>query len=245
MSLFGWMSGSEKKAKNNGDIAPAAILSKDVDPAKYSLKHLQRMRDIFPAIPDVTLARYLIARNNDVEKASALLKSGIAWKSLYFPILKSTIPKEFPIGKLYVRGVDKEGRPLLIWVTRLNIAKERDINEAGRLLLWWTEYIIRQLPDTMTKYTILIDRTSFSRENSDLELMKHCSSRFQDLYPERLQRCIIYPSDLLFYTLWNVGKWFLDPVTRDKVQPMLALSGVQQFIDDEHIPPSMVSQNAP
>lgn len=33
---------------------------------------------------------------------------------------------------------------------------------------------------------------------------------------------------------------FLDPVTRDKVQPMLMFVGVQQFIDDKYIPASMV-----
>lgn len=198
------------------------------------------MRNQFAGVPDVTLARYLIARNDDVEKASDLLKGCLAWKTLYFPILKSSLPNEFPLGKLMCKGVDKEGRPLLIWTASKNIAKDRDINEAGRLLMWWTEYTVRQMSGTMTKFTVLIDRSNFKRENSDLELVKHITGRFQDLYPESLQRAIIYPADFLFYTIWNVGKWFLDPVTRDKVQPMLAFSGVQQFIDDEHIPASMV-----
>jgi hypothetical protein len=60
------------------------------------------------------------------------------------------------------------------------------------------------------------------------------------LFPERLARAIIYPADFLFYTLWSIGKWFLDPVTREKCQPMMYLSGVEQFIDREHIPVSMV-----
>lgn len=226
--------------KDESNITPAHITSIDVDEDKYSLTSLQEMRNQFPNVPDVILARYLIARKDDVEKAADLLMGCLAWKSLYFPILKATIPKEFPIGKIFCKGVDKEGRPLLIWTARKNIAKDRDINEAGRLLMWWTEYTIRQLPENMTKFTILIDRSEFSRENSDLELVKHIAGRFQDLYPERLYRAIIYPADFLFYTIWNVGKWFLDPVTRDKVQPMLQLSGVQQFVDDEHIPASMV-----
>lgn len=51
---------------------------------------------------------------------------------------------------------------------------------------------------------------------------------------------IIYPADLLFVALWNVLKWFIDPVTRDKVQPIYYYYGVQQFIEDEYIPQSMV-----
>eukprot|EP01031_Cornospumella_fuschlensis_P043466 gene43466-53142_t len=218
---------------------PMQIVSRDIDRYKFTFGNLEIMRSMFPDQSDETLARYLIARNNDVEKASTLLRGMVAWRSLYFPILKSSMPTEFPIGKIYVHGTDKEGRPLMVWQSRLNIAKDRDINEAGRLMLWWTEYVIRQLPPHMSKYTVLIDRSNFKRENSDLELVKHVTTRMQDCYPERLQRCIIFPSDLFFTALWNVGKWFLDPVTRDKVQPMLMFHGVQQFVDDKYIPKSM------
>lgn len=51
----------------------------------------------------------------------------------------------------------------------------------------------------------------------------------------------MYPSGFVFYGIWNIVKWFLDPVTQGKVQPMLALSGVQQYINDEHIPRDLVS----
>ena len=62
----------------------------------------------------------------------------------------------------------------------------------------------------------------------------------QNNFPERVYRVIVYPSGFIFYGLWNMIKWFLDPVTQSKVQPMLALSGVQQYIDNEYIPSSMV-----
>lgn len=59
------------------------------------------------------------------------------------------------------------------------------------------------------------------------------------MYPERVKRVIIHPADLIFYTIWNIAKWFLDPVTRDKVQPMLYFYGVEQFIDRKYIPRGM------
>ncbi len=58
----------------------------------------------------------------------------------------------------------------------------------------------------------------------------------QNNFPERLHRAIIYPSGLVFYGIWNVIKWFLDPVTQAKACPVIYLSGVQQYIDDEYIP---------
>ena len=68
-----------------------------------------------------------------------------------------------------------------------------------------------------------------------------CSLLIQDLFPETLMRAVIYPSDIVFYSIWAIAKWFVDPVTREKVQPMMYLSGVEQFIDRQYIPKSMVS----
>jgi Na+/H+-translocating membrane pyrophosphatase len=63
------------------------------------------------------------------------------------------------------------------------------------------------------------------------------------MYPETVQRIIVYPADVVLYTVWAVVKWFMDPVTREKVQPMMLLSGVEQYIDRQYIPKSMVSGN--
>ncbi len=58
-------------------------------------------------------------------------------------------------------------------------------------------------------------------------------------------RAIIYPSDIVFYSIWAIAKWFVDPVTREKVQPMMYLSGVEQFIDRQYIPKAMVRAQFP
>lgn len=50
---------------------------------------------------------------------------------------------------------------------------------------------------------------------------------------------MIYPTGLVFYGLWNVIKWFLDPVTQAKAAPVIYQSGVQSYIDPEHIPKHM------
>ncbi len=63
----------------------------------------------------------------------------------------------------------------------------------------------------------------------------------QDTYPERLNKTIVYPSGVIFWSIWNVVKWFLDPVTRNKVSPCVYFYGVQEHIADEHIPVCMVS----
>ena len=88
------------------------------------------------------------------------------------------------------------------------------------------------MPANKSKITIICDRTDMTSANGDIEFVKHIASFFQDNFPERMHTCIIYPSGFLFYGLWNIVKWFLDPVTANKVQPHGYLSGVQEFIDD-------------
>jgi hypothetical protein len=39
--------------------------------------------------------------------------------------------------------------------------------------------------------------------------------------------------------LWSVGKWFLDPDTRNKVTPIYYLFGLRDEIDDKFLPRSI------
>jgi hypothetical protein len=159
-------------------IAPPAITSVDIEPEKYSLENLQRMRDRFPGVPDETLARYLIARSDDFEKAQAFLQKVMRWKSQHWPVLQRTCGKEFSIGKLYVRGVDKEGRPLIIWHSRLNNPNERDLEEVGRLCMWWAEYAVRKaMPENRSKFVFLVNRCD--QQQGDMEMIKYSAQRFQ------------------------------------------------------------------
>lgn len=62
----------------------------------------------------------------------------------------------------------------------------------------------------------------------------------QDLHPERVAMFVIHPIDLIFHALFSVVKWFLDPVTRNKVRPMLFQSGLHELIDKQHLPVTLV-----
>jgi hypothetical protein len=158
---------------------PIVIKSKDVDRSLFSDANLLAMRGAFPGMEDEALAKYLIARNDSVEKATEQLKKAVEWKAEHWPVLKSSCMKEVTSGKLYMRGVDKEGRPLLIFRTRFSFPKERDLEESARMLVFFAEHVMRALPDDMSKYTLLVDRTDHKSENTDMDLMKHVSSQFQ------------------------------------------------------------------
>jgi hypothetical protein len=216
------------------------IKSKDIDQNKFSEENHGSLKSLFPELDDDTVARYLIARNNDLDLATELLSKAQKWKSIHYPILKQDCLGELSKAKVYTHGVDKEGRPLLIVHGIRHDPRNRNIEELAKAALWMMEQVIKRLPDDKSKYTILIDRTDCGLANQDIEFTRHFSKLFQDQHPERLHRAIVYPSGLIFWSLWNVIKWFMDPVTRGKVSPVMYFSGVQQYIDDEHIPSTMV-----
>ena len=175
--MFSMFSGSQKE-KFEGP-STLVIKSKDIDVAKFSENNIVKMRASFPGLNDDILARYLIARNDDLTKACEQLQRAIEWKAAHYPILKASCLKEINSGKLYIRGHDKEGRPLLIYRSRNSFPKERDLEECARMLVWFAEHIQHKMPDTMTKYTLLIDRIDHKSENTDMDLMKHVSAQFQ------------------------------------------------------------------
>jgi hypothetical protein len=215
------------------------VTSKDIDTTKISPGNFVAMKATFPDIDDSTIARYLLARNNDLQKATDLLSKAAAWRAKRLPVLKQDCAEEVAKGVMYAHGTDKEGRPLLIVHVAKHDPANRDVERCAKAAMWWMEHMIKLLPPDKSKYTILVDRSGSS--NSDIEFTRQFSKLFQDQHPERLYRAIVYPSGVVFWSLWNVVKWFFDPVTRSKVAPVVYFNGVQEFIDDEHIPASMVN----
>jgi hypothetical protein len=177
--MFNFLSGgaSEKAAQSNGP-STLVIKSEDIDLSKFTEENVVAMRAKYPGTYDDVLAKFLIARNNDLAKACEQYDRVLKWRAENFPVLKSSCLKEVTSGKLYVRGVDKDGRPLLIFRSRYSFPKDRDLEETSRMLVWFAEQVQRRMPSSMTKYTLLLDRTGHTSENTDTDLIKHCSAQF-------------------------------------------------------------------
>lgn len=138
-----------------------------------------------------------------------------------------------------MRGVDKQGLPIIVWNVRLHDGKNRDLAALTRLSMWWIEYALSKLPADKSKITVIMNRIDFRSENQDIEFCKRLADIFSNNYPERLRMVVVYPSGLVFYGLWAIVKLFLDPVTQKKVLPCVYFVGVQDHIDDAWIPENM------
>jgi len=184
---------------------------------------LAEMRAAFEGETDTTLCRFLLARNCNVAKATELLSKHLEWKQTNWPIRKESFIREYVKGKVWLHGTDNEGHPLIVYRSCLHLPHDRDVEEMGRMALWWAECVVSLMPPDKSKATILIDRVGAGTSNQDMEFVRHAAALFQNNYPERLHRAIVYPSGIVFYSIWALVKLFLDPVTAQKVQPMLYL----------------------
>jgi hypothetical protein len=146
---------------------------------KFSEANLRDLQAAYPDEDVETLARFLIGRNNDLKGTKEKLDKMVAWKKDNYPILKQDCLNELRTGKVYVRGEDKQGRPIVVFKTAKSRPKQRDLKESVNLCFWSMEQAIQKLPKDKSKFTILIDRTGHKLENNDLELIKTVSALFQ------------------------------------------------------------------
>ena len=110
------------------------ITSNDIDKSRITNVNMNKLKAQFPNLDANTLARYLIARNNKIKASTDLLTKAENWRSQHWAVLRSECVGEINKGKVYVRGVDKEGRPLLIFRSRMHNPKDRDPEEMVKMV---------------------------------------------------------------------------------------------------------------
>lgn len=123
--------------------------------SKFTDEAFSVMTKHFPNEPKENLARFLIARNGNVDKAVPFLQKCLEWRSENLPLKTSSFYKEYIKGKIYIHGEDKSGHPLIgeslhsscfcctlssrphqlysstlaVYRGKLNFAKEREIGK--------------------------------------------------------------------------------------------------------------------
>jgi hypothetical protein len=148
------------------------------DSTNFSAKHLQTLKKEFPNLSDEELLRYLVARDDNIYKAKEKLYKAQALKlKLGWPIRRQDCFNEMKTGKIYCRGNDQEGRPVIIFNSGLHDTGTRNLEETRKLLIWWAEHLFQhRLAPNKSKATILVNLSS---HRIDIQLFKSSVSLFQ------------------------------------------------------------------
>ncbi|KAJ5564467.1 hypothetical protein N7513_000709 [Penicillium frequentans] len=192
--------------------------------------------------PDALLLRFLRARKWDVKKALVMLVSTMRWRLQDMHVdddimangeaaalkqSQSSDPAEkkkgedflfqLRMGKSFLHGVDKFGRPICVVRVRLHKANDQDVESLERFTVYTIETARLLLAPPVETATIIFDMTDFGMSNMDYAPVKFMIKCFEANYPESLGSVLIHKAPWLFSSIWSVIKGWLDPVVAAKI----------------------------
>ena len=222
--------------------------------------------------PDVMILRFLRARKWDVDRAMGMLVSNMHWRHEH-KIDEEIVAKgdtvalsdeqskddkelmdQFRSGKAYVRGTDRNGRPVFIIRVKLHELNVQSNEVMERFVLHNIETIKMMMRHPNEKACLIFDLTGFGLKNMDFHVVKFLAQTFEARYPEYLGVVLVHNAPFVFwgkyYSIshygrprmltsdkgaWAVIKPWLDPVIASKIHFTSGAKGLLDFIDKSNL----------
>ncbi|KAK0787987.1 phosphatidylinositol transfer protein csr1 [Friedmanniomyces endolithicus] len=210
--------------------------------------------------PDALLLRFLRARKWDVHAALVMLVSTMHWRSQEMHVdddimlrgeqyaLRESVSGnaaekkegadfmvQLRMGKSFLHGTDKDGRPCCYVRVRLHKQGEQSEKSLERFTVYTIETARMLLQPPVDTATIVFDMTDFTMANMDYTPVKFMIKCFEANYPESLGSVLVYKSPWLFQGIWKIIKGWLDPVVASKVHFASNVEELSQWIPRSRI----------
>ncbi|XP_009359870.1 sec14 cytosolic factor [Pyrus x bretschneideri] len=169
-------------------------------------------------VDDFMIRRFLRARDLDIEKATNMFLKYLSWKKSFVPngsISESEIPKQLAQNKLFMQGVDKTGRPIVVVYGGRH--KQTTLEEFKRFVVYTLEKICSRMPAGKEKFVSIADIEGWGYTNSDVRGYLAALTILQDCYPERLGKLFLVHVPYVFMTAWKMVYPFIDSKTKKKI----------------------------
>ncbi|KAB2580877.1 putative cral trio domain protein [Lasiodiplodia theobromae] len=214
--------------------------------------------------PDALLLRFLRARKWDVQAALIMLISALRWRATEMHVDDDIVHKgeghafeqsksedaavkkegedfmtQLRIGKSFVHGVDKEGRPMCYVRVRLHKPGEQSEQSLERFTVYLIETTRMMLSPPVDTAVIVFDMSDFSLANMDYTPVKFMIKCFEANYPESLGSVLVYKSPWVFQGIWSIIRGWLDPVVASKVHFVKTADELAEFVPRSNIPTEM------
>ncbi|KAK5993123.1 CRAL-TRIO domain-containing protein C3H8.02 [Cladobotryum mycophilum] len=211
--------------------------------------------------PDALVLRFLRARKWDVEKALVMLVSTMSWRHNEMKVdgdimkngeggavtdeqgvngdTKKIVGHDFMaqirMGKSFLHGVDKQGRPICVVRVRLHKQGEQCEESLERYTVYIIETARMVLTPPIDTATIVFDMTGFSMANMDYTPVKFMIKCFEANFPESLGAVLVHNAPWIFQGIWKIIRGWLDPVVAAKVHFTNNKSELETFIEPSRI----------
>ncbi|XP_059633412.1 uncharacterized protein LOC132276145 [Cornus florida] len=171
-------------------------------------------------VDDFMIRRFLRARDLDIEKASSLLLNYLSWRQAFIPngfISTSEISNELAQKKIFMQGLDKMGRPIVVAFGSQHKPSKGSLEEFKRFVAYTLDKICARMPRGQEKFVCIADLEGWGYSNSDIRGYLAALSILQDCFPERLGKLFIVHSPYMFMTAWKAVYPFIDNKTKKKI----------------------------
>ncbi|KAL6984028.1 hypothetical protein U1Q18_017403 [Sarracenia purpurea var. burkii] len=172
-------------------------------------------------LDDSMFRRFLRARDLDIEKGSSLLLKYLKWRREFVPsgsISALEIPYHLAQNKLFMQGLDKMGRPVVVAFGGRHKPSKGSLEEFKRFVVYSLDKIFTTMPRGQEKFLCIADFEGWGAyANSDVRGYVAALSILQDCYPERLGKLFMVHVPYLFMTAWKAIYPFIDKKTKKKI----------------------------
>ncbi|CAL0327716.1 unnamed protein product [Lupinus luteus] len=171
-------------------------------------------------VDDLTLRRFLRARDLDVEKGSAMFLNYMKWRHSFVPngfVSLSDIPHELAQGKVFVQGFDKKDRPITIAFAAKHFQNKDDPYTFKRFVVFALDKLCSRMPPGQEKFLAIADIKGWGYANSDIRGYINSFTILQDYHPERLGKLFIVNAPYMFMKVWKVIYPFIDNNTKKRI----------------------------
>ncbi|XP_039133007.1 SEC14-like protein 2 [Dioscorea cayenensis subsp. rotundata] len=163
------------------------------------------------------LKRFLRARNQDIEKASAFFLKYLKWRRETVPngfISESEIHNELAQKKAFIQGYDKIGRPIGVFIGSKHY--KNDLNENKRFCVYLIDSLCLRMQGGQEKFTIIADLEGWGYKNCDIRGYLAGLDILQSNYPERLGKVFLVHAPSIFMKAWKIIYPFIDDNSKKK-----------------------------
>ncbi|CAI9113758.1 OLC1v1014427C1 [Oldenlandia corymbosa var. corymbosa] len=173
-------------------------------------------------IDDLTIRRFLRARDLDVEKGASMLLKYLKWRQKFVPnghFSPSEVPNEIAQNKSFLQGVDKQGRPInvVLGAKHFPNKKQGGLDEFKRFTVFALDKICARMQPGQEKFLVIADLQGWGYANSDIRGSVGSLAILQDFYPERLGKLFLVHVPYVFMTAWKIIYPFIDNETKKKI----------------------------
>ncbi|KAF9333479.1 hypothetical protein BG006_003598 [Podila minutissima] len=241
-----------------GSAAPAAPVEPVVEPPlTLTLEeigltaegvHTALWNNVLGDNPDTLVLRFLRARKWHVGNGLTMILKAFKWrqeqnvedvKTLGDDELEKEYPKfknQLEMGKSFVRGVDKQGQPVVYLNVGLHRPADQDHRTLERLTLYLMETGRLLIQPPVETVALVFDLSQFGLGNMDYNFVKFLVHCFEAYYPESLGAIMVHKSPFVFWGVWKIIEPWLDPVVASKICFTSTDAELLDHIPAEHLP---------